>query len=209
MVNLTVMSPTWQPRRLAFTVLIVAAVVFPAGCSKEEMKKVAATVQQQSQDLAVSATEYTSGVVEEVEKQLPHSGSISLRLDPPVEIDSANIQVLVVGGDRPNVMQLASYDTESGPSSYPSLLAHGPTSVTSAAELVNKTVQCDLYIQTKSGGPILITRPGESVTVSFGPFHEDTSLLKASIASTPMISTDDRPTSMNGGTVHAKVLGAK
>ncbi|QDT13648.1 hypothetical protein [Planctomycetes bacterium K23_9] len=178
------------------------------GCSKDEMKKMATSVQQTTQDLAAQSQDYIQGAVEAVEEQLPSTGSLSLRIEPPLEIESANVEIIKIGDGRSNVVQLATYDTDSGPSSYPSVLLHGQTAADSPAALAGQTVGCDLYVQQSSGGAILMSPPGSSVQVTFGQFDQESGTLKASVGSSRLISSDRSKVNLNGGNVVAVIRGA-
>ncbi len=198
--------PRWQ-LGTASLLLAIATVVIQTGCSKDEIKQMATNIQERSQDLAVSAQEYTQAAVQVVEEQLPSTGSVSLRSSPPVEIDSATVEVIVIGDGRPNIVQIKTYDDENGPSSYPSLLVHGPTSVEDVSQLAGQAVSCDLYIQATGAGPITMTPPGDAVQVTFGVLDKESNTLKASIGSTRLISSDNKSSMLNGGNVVAKVQG--
>ncbi|MGB7343745.1 MAG: hypothetical protein WBD20_06010 [Pirellulaceae bacterium] len=169
----------------------------------------ATSVQQSTQDFAVQSQEYIQGAVETVEKQLPSSGSIALKLEPPVEMNAGKLEILTVGDGRANVVQVTSYDAKSGPNKYPCILLHGQTTSKNASELVGQTVPCDLYFQQSNGGEILMTTAGASVQVTFGQMDKKNNILMASIGSGSLMSSDHKTISFNGGDVMAIVQGGQ
>ncbi|NNE00616.1 MAG: hypothetical protein HKN47_25150 [Pirellulaceae bacterium] len=186
---------------------MIACLMIAGGCSKDEMKEMAASVQQQSQDFAVRTKEYTQSAVQVVEQQLPASGSVSLRLSPPVEMDSAKVEVISVGDGRPNVVQISTYDLNALPGKFPCLLIHGTTDVETSASLTGRTVACDFYFQASASSPITMTPPGKSVAVTFAEFDVSKNTLKASIGSASLVGSDGKAVMFNGGTVMALVQG--
>ena len=195
-------ADSWQ-----CSLALVCAIMALGGCSKEEVKSFGASIQNSAQDFANDARSYAGAAVQKVEEVIPASGSASLRLDSPIDIDTASVQVIEVGGGRGNVVQITTYDVTKGPNSYPCLLVHGHTDVSAAQMLNGKSIDCDLYVQKSSGDPVKMTPPGKAVLVRFGPFDEKTNTLKASIGSTPLVASDNSIDTLNGGNVIAKVEG--
>ena len=142
-------------------VLFLVALLSSPGCSKDEMKKMAATVKEKSTSIAEStkqmATQAVQQVEETVEETLPETGQLTLQVSPPVETESANIEVVSIGDGRTNVVQIANYDVGTGPKKYPTVLIQGNTTAGDPASLAGQTIACDLYMQASPSGPIAMT----------------------------------------------------
>lgn len=188
-------------------VLALATLLIPIGCSKEERQKMATTIQQQTQSIAEKTQQYTQAAVEAVEEKLPAAGSITLRMDPPVEFNSATVQVVSLGPGRGNVIQVSTYDLGSGPKTYPSLLIQGSTEAETVASLAGQTVRCDLYMRTSNSDPMLMTGIGRPVELDFEQFDPKSNTMKASIYSGSLVSSDNRKVTLNGGKVIALING--
>ena len=158
------------PSRLWLIALV--ALWIPTGCSKEERKKMATTFQQQAQKVAEKTQQYTQAAVEAVEEKLPASGSITLRMDPPVELNRASARIIRLGEGRGNVVQLSNYELEDGPETYPSLLIQGTTEVETVSSLAGQTVICDFYLRTSTNEPILMSSISRPVQVNFDTYDE-------------------------------------
>jgi hypothetical protein len=167
----------------------------------------ATSVQETTQDFAAQSQEYIQGAVEAVEEQLPATGSIQLRLEPELQIDSASVEVIEIGDGRSNVMQLATYDTSADPEKYPAVLLHGHTRANTPSELVGETVACDLYIQTSFVADMLMTTAGSSVQVTFGRIDPKQGTVTARIGSGTLLSSADKTVRFNGGDIVALLDG--
>lgn len=185
--------------------LVLTALLIPIGCSKEERQKMATTIQQQTQSIAEKTQQYTQAAVEAVEEKLPAAGSITLRMDPPVEFSSATVQVVSLGPGRGNVIQISTYDLGAGPKTYPSLLIQGSTEAETVASLVTQTVSCDLYMRASNNDPMLMTGIGRPVEVNFEQFDAKSNTIKASIYSGSLVSSDNKKITLNGGNVIALI----
>ncbi len=186
-------------------ILILAAILIPTGCSKEERQKIATSIQQQTQNIAEKTQQYTQAAVEKVEEQLPAAGSISLRMDPPLELDSASARVVSLGEGRGFVFQLSNYELGEGPKTYPSLLIQGPTEMETVASLTGKTIACDFYLRTSHNDPVLMAGIGRPVEVNFGAFDAKSNTINASIYSGSLVSSDNRKVNLSGGKVIAQI----
>ena len=187
--------------------IAMVCLVISGGCSDEQRKSIATSVQTTTQNIATQAQDYASSAQKKVEEQLPASGSAELILDPPIEISSASVEVIKLGGDRKNVVQISTYDIAAGPSKFPCMLVHGATTVESAEKLSMQTIPCDLYVQNSYSEPVKMTPPGESVQATFGTVNPKTKMVKVSIGSTRLIASDNKTDMLNGGNVVAKVTG--
>ena len=187
------------------SIVIFAAILIPIGCSKEERHKLATSIQQQTQNIAEKTQQYTQAAVEKVEEQLPAEGSISLRMDPPLELDSASARVVSLGEGRGNVFQLSNYELGEGPRTYTSLLIQGPTEVETVASLTGKTIVCDFYLRTSNDDPVLMAGIGRPVEVNFGAFDVKSNTINATIYSGSLVSSDNRKVNLSGGKVIAQI----
>lgn len=181
------------------TLLLFVILLVLGGCSKEEIKEKL----KQAQEKVEAVAESTAKAVED---KLPETGSIALEMSKPVEqLKRADFELIVIGDGRPNVVQILNYDPASSSRVYPSVLLHGTTRATSAAGLSSETVACDLYFQASPSGPIVMTKPGASVPVTFGSLSVEENTLSASLGAADLISADNSPISLSGGDLVAVV----
>jgi hypothetical protein len=196
-------------RRLGklLTALFIIATCQAGGCSKDEMKKMAATAQNKASSLVEATKEKATQAVAEVKKQLPPTGEIKLNLSPPLEISAANIEVTSIGDGRPNVVQIANYDLSGSPTSYPSILIRGTTEVGDPASLAGQSVSCDLFIQEDSSAPVAMTKTGTPVEIKFSSFDPQNKTISASISAVDLVQSDNRSVQLGGGSIVATVAG--
>jgi hypothetical protein len=181
------------------TLLLFVILLVPAGCSKEEIKEKLKQAQEKVEAVAEST-------VQAVEDKLPETGSITLEMSKPVEeLKRADFELIVIGDGRPNVVQILTYDPASSTRSYPCLLLHGTTRATSAAGLSSETVACDMYFQASPSAPIVMTKPGGSVPVTFGSLSVEENTFSASLGAAELVSADNSPISIRGGDLVAVV----
>jgi hypothetical protein len=193
-------------------VLLVVLFLFlaPLGCSKEELKKAYDDAKTKTEDLTAQATAKANATLEEatakLEEVLPATGSITARGSLPIEkTGKANIEVIVIGDGRPNVVQVLSYEDDQESMSYPAVLLHGTTDANSAKSLAGSSVNCDLYMQATASGPIVMTAPGGHVAVTFNQFNSEDGTISASIAAGEVISSDETTAQFLGGELVAVV----
>jgi hypothetical protein len=179
--------------------MVLAILIISTGCSKEELKEKFDQAKQKTQ-------EFTDSTVAAIEEKLPETGNVRLSMSPEVpEAKSASIELITVGDGRPSVVQILTYDPDSRVKSYPAILISGPTEATSLAMLSGQQIECDLYLQASSGAPILMTRPGESVTVTFATVDAVNQTVTASINSVQLDSSDGQATRINDGELIAVI----
>ena len=186
-------------RSLQPSVPILVGIICLAGCSKEEIKK----AYQQAQAQTQAIVQQTQEVVEE---QLPETGSLRMEMTPSAQPISTLDMELIQVGER-SVVQIHSYDLNDTNLSYPAVLLHGKTNVARAADLVGKTVQCDLYYQTSYSSPILMTKPGGSIIVKFESANMEDNALTASMGTAMLSSSDGAASRIGGGQLVAVVQG--
>ena len=174
---------------------VVLAIV--AGCSKDEMK-------QAYEDAKSKTQEITDTAVAKVEESLPESGSIELRTTPTLTVASqATIEVISIGDGRPSALQIYSYDPNSVQVAYPAIHLHGPTVAVDVASLTGETVMCDMYLQIDGTAMVAMTKPGESVRVTFNSFDAEAGIMTAGISAVELIRSDDQSISVSGGNIVA------
>ena len=185
-------SVSTSSRGFAFATSLGLLVV-AAGCSKEELT-------QAYEDAKAKTQEVTQTTVAAVEERLPESGSISLRSDFPIEkFTMANIEIIAVGDGRPSSMQIYTYDPSSEYLTYPAMHIHGPTSLKDVSALTGESLPCDMYLRTNSNGPVAMTRPGESIMVTFGIYDAAEGTITANLSKVDLMTSDDQTLSINGG----------
>jgi hypothetical protein len=189
-----------RPRRREVAVVIFAALLLaPIGCSKAEINEAIDDAKAKTQSLTESA-------VAKVEESLPATGNVSLALTPPVEMDRAEVEVIVIGDGRPNVVQIANYDTTMGNRPFTAVLFSGTTTAANSRDLAGQSVDCDMYFQQSASSPLAISKPGESVTVVFDSVNEEDNTITATLQATELITSDNRPLRVGGGKITAVVL---
>ena len=87
-----------------FGILVALACLATApGCTKEKINEIATSVQDQTRDLAASAEKATSSaksMASGVADRLPSKGKLELKLQPPIETNTANIEVIAFTDGR-------------------------------------------------------------------------------------------------------------
>ena len=189
-------------------ILLCVALAIAGGCSKEEMKKAYNQAKTQTQGMADSAAAKTKKIADSttaaVKAKLPATGSIELRSSTPIDKTSrAVIEVISIGDGRPSSMQIYSYDPDSTRMTYPAIHLHGPTTAIDVASLAGQTIACDLYLQVAEGGPIAMTKPGDSVRVSFNSFDAVEGTIRAGITGAKLMKSDDTRMTLDGGDIVA------
>lgn len=193
------LRPFLQSMPLVLAFLLVANLLVVVGCSKEEIKEKL----KQAQEKVESVAESTAKAVED---KLPETGSITLDMSQPVETaNRANLELIVIGDGRPNVVQVLTYDPAKSSRSFPAVLLHGTTMATTAGSLANQTIDCDMYVQATPGGPTVMTKPGGSVAVTFGQLNVEENTLTARLGAADLISADNSPINIRSGELVAVV----
>jgi hypothetical protein len=62
-----------------------------------------------------------------------------------------------------------------------------------------------MYFQASASGPIVMTKPEDSVPLTFGSLSVEDNTLSASLGAAELISADNSPISMRGGDLVAVV----
>lgn len=169
------------------------------GCSKEELNEALETAKSKTKSLA-------SSTVEAVEKTVPESGEVTLNFKrSPIAIASTELDLIRMRDGRPNVVQITTYDPDTSARSYPVLLLHGITNMSTAASLAGETIQCDVYYQESETSPIAMTLPGEAMTVTFQQYNPTDQLLTASLGAICLCGSDGGKIQIEGGNALAVI----
>jgi hypothetical protein len=180
---------------LPFTLVLFLA----PGCSKEEMKQALETAKSKTKSM-------TNSAVEAVEDTLPESGEVTLNLQPdPIAISNAELDLISIGDGRPNVVQIITYNPDASSRSYPALLLHGTTNMSTASSLAGEKVQCDVYYQASESSPIAMTLPGEAMTVAFQQYNPTDKALTATLGMISLRGSDGSVIQIEGGDVLAVI----
>jgi hypothetical protein len=179
--------------------MAVLPLILILGCSKEEMSQALETAKSKTKSITTSA-------VEAVENNLPESGEITLHIEPnPITISNANIELISIGDGRPNVVQITTYDPDASSRSYPALLLHGISNISTTPSLAGEKVQCDVYYQADQNSPIAIAKPGEAITVEFQQYNPTDNVLTAKLGTISLRGSDDSVIHIDGGDLLAVI----
>ena len=188
--------------RVVVSIAIVMTISVFNGCSKEDVK--------QALDEAIAKTkQLTKSAVEAVEERLPGDGNIQLKINPPTRTKQADLGLIVIGDGRPNVVQIMSYDPSTSSRSYPAILLHGTTDASTISSLAGKTIQCDMYLSSAASAPIAMTKPGKSISITFGPHVPDDNAIRATLGMASLIGSDDQAFTILGGEILAVIREGK
>ena len=176
---------------LPFTVVLFLA----PGCSKEEMNQALETAKSKAESM-------TNSAVEAAEETLPEAGEVTLNFKPdPIAISNAALDLISIGDGRPNVVQISTYNPNASSRSYPALLLHGITNISTASSLAGEKVQCYVYFQKSENSPIAMTQPGEAMTVAFQQYNPTDKALTATLGIISMRGSDGSVIQIEGGDV--------
>ena len=180
---------------LPFTVVLFLA----PGCSKEEMNQALETAKSKAESM-------TNSAVEAAEETLPEAGEVTLNFKPDsIAISNAALDLISIGDGRPNVVQISTYNPNASSRSYPALLLHGTTNMSTASSLAGEKVQCDVYYQESENSPIAMTQPGEAMTVAFQQYNPTDKALTATFGIISLRGSDGSVIQIEGGNVLAVI----
>ncbi len=185
--------------------LVLACMVLglSAGCSKEK-------IQAAIEEAKTQTKSFTESTVEAIEEKLPERGSLTLETSPPTPpTKQLDVELITIGDGRPNVVQIVSYDLRQPGRSFPAIMLQGATAAGTAASLVGQTIECDVYYQASAETPIAITRPGNSLAVTFDTLNDEQTVLNATLGSVDLLRSDEQTVSIQGGRVVAVIRSEK
>ena len=136
-------GPIWQ----RLWALGAAAALWLVGCSGAELEKTVASVKGSVNNTVAAVSERVSGTIE-------------LRLSPPIKLEECHATFTPGAGLRPAVLQMASYP-ELKLEKYPSVFLFAESNEVVASTLSGKTLAGQLFVQHQSGGPIWHSRREE------------------------------------------------
>lgn len=138
-------SPRWS--RGAYAWLLLSLLIGPlgiVGCSREKLEQLAADAQKATQQAVTN-------VAPRVEKIISNQpdGEATLQFQGDVRCDSVYGQLLILGGGRPNILRIRSYQTPEQ-ERFPAFLFQAAVGAQSLEELTNSTVQGQMFLQTSA-----------------------------------------------------------
>ncbi len=145
-------------RYLAVPICLLAALALAVGCGED--MSVEKAVDQGVEQVAQRAAR----AVEHVKQKANLAGQMDLDLNPPVQVKACYASLVVVGTDRPAVLQVRSYPDPQA-ELFPSVLIRAPVQVASAAELVGTTISAQVFVQPSEDGPVWHSRGPDFVQV--------------------------------------------
>lgn len=149
---------------------LAAVLMCLAGCDAKKVTEAVTT----TVDAAKNSVNQT---VETVKQEANLAGSMDLSTSPPVATTACYATLTITGGERPNVLQLASYkDAEL--ERFPSMFIKANVKANSLQELSGQNLQAELYAQAVENGTVWHTRTGSPASVTISAVDE-TSLTAA------------------------------
>lgn len=160
-------------------ILSAAALVWLAGCSKEEMADVFDKGMQQVEETVAKTTEL-------VKEQADLAGHFELTLDGPVKTGRCYVSLISFPSGRPGVLQISSCK-QSGDETFPSLFLRAEVSAGTLAELAEEKLAAQLYVQAEPEGPVWHSpddQPVELTISTAGDTSVEGQLLRGSLINT-------------------------
>ena len=133
----------------------------------------------------------------------PETGQISLMMNPPLDFGQAKIELVAVGDGRPSMMQITSYDPDSGPGEGANLLIHGRTTATNVKELAGQKIECSLFLRTDTPQSVARSTNEHPVSLTVHEINVENSTLQATLSQSQLASADHQRIPMNGGRIVA------
>lgn len=137
--------------------LLALAATIAVGCDTTKVKQAVTT----SVDAAKNTVNQT---VEAARQEINLAGSMDLSTTPPIAAKACYAKLVAPGGERPNVLQLAScksVDLER----FPSVFLQAPVKTSALSELAGQTLQAELYAQLAADGTVWRTRTGQPAAI--------------------------------------------
>ncbi len=154
----------WRVLRAAYSWLggLLICVLTATGCSREKLEQLAA-------DATAATKQAVSSVAPKVERLVTNTpdGEATLECNASVQCDATFGDLLVLGGERPNVLRIRSYESEAE-ERFPAFLFQGPVQVERLSQLVGQTVAGQLYVQAAKDTLPCCTAAGSQVQLKIG-----------------------------------------
>jgi hypothetical protein len=135
-----------------------------AGCDTKKVTEAVTT----TVDAAKNTVNQT---VETVKQEANLAGSMDLSTSPPLATSACYATLVVTGGERPNVLQLASYK-DADLERFPSMFIKANVKANSLQELVGQSLQAEFYAQAVENGTAWHTRTGSPASVTISAVDE-------------------------------------
>jgi hypothetical protein len=136
----------------AFKFAMLSVALLAIGC---DTKKVTDAVNS----TVDSAKNTVNKTVEAAKQEINLAGSMEVSTTPPVSAKACYAKIVIPGGQRSSVLQLASYKT-ADLERFPSMFLQAPVKVDAASKLVGQTLQAELFALASADGAIWRTRTG-------------------------------------------------
>lgn len=195
----TPMSPHVAP----FCLGLLIAFGSLLGCSKEDLKGINDTLNEQKDKLVKASKE----LAEEGKELLPETGKIVLGSSPAIETSVGIATIYVVGDGRKNSMQITSYEPGADSTGYPAVFIHATTEIETIALLAGKVIDCNVYVAADSSGTVARNEIGSPIPVAFGSMNMQEKTISASIERCRLVTSDGKPFSIASGQILAVVRG--
>ena len=143
-------------------------------------------IRKAADERAAQVGKQVSDVVEKVQKVVKPTGSLELSLDGPVKTGACYATLILSHSTRPAVLQLTSYENESG-ETFPSVMIRAEVVAAAPADLRGQSVVAQLFAQTTKDGPIRHTERGGGVELKIVEVNSDTitgEIVMGSVANT-------------------------
>ena len=170
------------------------------GCSKADVDalvdKTKQAVSENTSQAAESAKQSLQQVTDKAKEQLQLAGKISLTCGQPVETSACYARLIPLGGGRPNVLQLQSYQ-RADQESFPAVYLHAQTTATALEQLVGQTIPATAYVQSSNDGVIWYCDDQTTIDLKINSYQDG--MLVGEISAGKLINTGDgKATALTG-----------
>ena len=160
---------------------------------KNKAQEVQESVQETVEDTASKA-------MESVKQVAQIAGSAEIMLNREVRAGRCYVTLNQPGENRPAILELKSYQTETD-ESFPTFLFHAEASSASWNDLLGQEVSGQLFIQTEADGPVWFTSPDQLVKVKL--ISHEGGNVEAELVSGALSSTGGQSVPAVSGKFHA------
>jgi hypothetical protein len=142
-----------------------------------------------------SAKNTVNKTVEVAKQEVNLAGSMEVTTTPPIAAKACYAKLVLSGGQRPNVLQLASYKGAEL-ERFPSMMLYATTEVDSPSELAGKTLKGELFAQSSADGTVWQTRSGSPASITIS--QADGKSLTAQISSATLLNSSGEEATVSG-----------